>query len=138
MKWFIFFFIFFLAFILETTLTTLPLVLIACLCFAVLHETGWIFFIACFAGILLDALSLRFLGSSSIFFIIFLGLVFLYERKFEIRTIPFTAIAAFIGSFAFLKIFGYQRSIQEAFVGSLTAVLLFLLMQKLTSVSNNL
>lgn len=136
MKLFLFFFLLCLALLFETTLTSLPLVLIVLICFSVLYQRAWILIVVFFAGIILDALSLRFLGSSSMFFLIFLGLVFLYERKFEIQTVPFVLIASLVGSVTFLKIFGYSMILEQSFAAMLAGILLFLLCKNLLKITS--
>lgn len=98
MKWFIFFLFLFLALLLESTLTTLPLVFIVLLCSAVVFRTPLVFVWSFVSGILLDSVTLHPVGVSSIFFLLFLGIAGLYERKFETQTIPFIAFLTFVGS----------------------------------------
>lgn len=129
MKLFLLFLLLFPALLLETTVTTLPLILIVLICLSVLYQRAWILIVAFCVGIILDALSLRFLGSSSMFLLLFLGLVFLYERKFEIQTDPFVLIASFVGSITFLKIFGYQQIFLQSIASTIIAVLLFWVLQ---------
>ncbi len=60
---------------LEGTITTLPLVFVCFICLTILMRNPSLFFLAFFAGILLDAFGLRPIGEASIFF---LFSVFLY------------------------------------------------------------
>ena len=117
--------IFLLSLFLESSVTTLPLVFLTLLCFAVLTRKEWIFVIAFIAGVLLDAFSFRALGQSSLYFIIYIFLVFLYERKFEISTKYFIFIASFLGSFGFLIIFSYNNLVLQSLVSSIIAVSIF-------------
>lgn len=86
----------------ELTYTDLPLTLIFILILAVMKRGEWIFILAFFAGIILDIFSLRSLGQTSIFFLLFVFLVLMYERKYEISTLPFVMITSFFGSFFYL------------------------------------
>ena len=122
--WFILILILFFAIALET-ITTLPLVLIVLLCFAVVFEKIWIFPLAFFMGLFLDVFQLRNLGQTSLFFVIFLVIVLLYERKFEIKTKPFVFLSAFVGTFFYLLLFDYDYVLAQAFASSIIAVLLF-------------
>lgn len=117
--------IFLFSLFLESSVTTLPLVFLTLLCLAVLTSKEWIFVIAFIAGVLLDALSFRALGQSSLYFILYIFLVFLYERKFEISTKYFIFIASFLGSFGFLIIFSYNNLILQSLMSSIIGVLIF-------------
>ena len=119
------------AIILEGTATTFPLVLLLLLIFYIVKRDLWIFFAAFIAGIFLDVISVRTLGESSIFFILFLFVIALYEGKFEIQTLPFVAIASFLGSLTYLLLFGYNFVLQQALVSSLLSVLFFLVSRQL-------
>lgn len=117
--------IFLFSLFLESSITTLPLVFLTLLCFAVLTRKEWIFVIAFIAGLALDALSFRALGQSSLYFILYIFLVFLYERKFEISTKYFIFIASFLGSFGFLIIFSYNNLVLQSLISSIIGVLIF-------------
>ena len=117
--------IFLFSLFLESSITTLPLVFLTLLCFAVLTRKEWIFVIAFIAGLALDALSFRLLGQSSLYFILYIFLVFLYERKFEISTKYFIFIASFLGSFGFLIIFSYNNVVLQSLISSIIGVLIF-------------
>ena len=115
---------------LESSVTTLPLVFLALLCLAVLTRKEWVFVIAFIVGVLLDAFSFRALGQSSLYFIIYIFLVFLYERKFEISTKYFIFIASFLGSFGFLIIFSYNNLVLQSLVSSIIAVSVFSILSR--------
>jgi len=108
-----------------STITTLPFILIVLLCFSVVFKTRWIFVLAFFAGLYLDIIFVRILGQSSIFFIIFIFLLFLYERKFEIQSIPFVFFASFLGSAGYLFMVNSNYIFMQAVVSSIFAVLIF-------------
>lgn len=114
--------------LLESSVTTLPLVFLTLLCLAVLVRKEWVFVIAFVAGLVLDAISLRSLGQSSIYFIAFIFLVFIYQRKFEISTKYFIFIASFLGSFGFLIIFSYNNLVSQSLISSVIGVLIFTLL----------
>lgn len=122
--------IFLLSLFLESSVTTLPLVFLTLLCLAVLTSKEWIFVIAFIAGVLLDALSFRTLGQSSLYFILYIFLVFLYERKFEISTKYFIFIASFLGSFGFLIIFSYNNPVLQSLMSSIIGVLIFSILSR--------
>jgi cell shape-determining protein MreD len=90
-----------------------------------------LFVFAFFFGIFLDLVSFKTLGSSSSFFIIFLFLVLLYQRKFEIATNTFVFFASLLGSFGYLILLGYNNNIiLQAILSSIIGLLLFKLIQR--------
>jgi len=115
--------------ILEGTITALPLVLICLICMTIVLRDSSIFLLAFLAGILLDAFALRSLGGTSIFLLFMVFLILLYQRKYEINTYPFVLIASFVGSFLYLRIFGYNEALLFAFVSTVVAVLLFMVIR---------
>lgn len=89
----------------ESVIVTVPLTVIFLLLLAVLKRESWIFAVAFFAGMLLDILTIRPIGQTSIFFILFVFLVFLYERKYEIASTPFIICITIIGSACYSILF---------------------------------
>ena len=123
---------FLIALILEASVTTLPLVLIAVLVFSVIVHREWVFALALVLGLILDAMTLKTLGSSSIFFVIFIFLVFLYERKFEISTKPFIFLACFLGSILYLQIFKLQDFLfLQGLISAILGTIVFIFLKKL-------
>lgn len=114
-----------LAIILEGSLTFLPLVFLVLLVLAVKERESRIFFLAFFAGIILDVFYLKTVGTTSIFFLSFLFLLLLYQRKFEIATYPFLAVSSFLGSFIFMIILGINTPFMEALVSVFIGLLMF-------------
>lgn len=113
------------------TLTTIPVVVAVILCFTVVSKNPWVFLAAILVGLFIDLLNLRTLGSTSLFLVIFTFMIFLYQRRFEIQTVPFVFLACFIGSFVYLNVFGYNQVLLQALVNSIGAVMLFILLKKL-------
>lgn len=113
MKYFVVTLVLLFALFFETTLLQLPLVLMSLLLLGVLYKERWIFLAAFLTGILLDMLAFRTVGISSLFFVTMLGLVFLYERKFEIQSFFFVGIATSILSLIFMMIFGSTNIILQ-------------------------
>lgn len=105
----------FLAFLLQGTFTTLPLIIdVLILYYVFFKEESTIFLASLIAGIFLDSISVRTLGVSSLFLVLFLFIVMLYQRKFEINTWPFVFFSSFLGGFIFLTVFGYQNVFVES------------------------
>lgn len=111
--------------ILEGSISALPLVLIALLNMIIVKRDSAVFVSAFIVGILLDIFALRSIGETSIFFLAFVLLILLYQRKYEINSYPFIFFAAFFGSLIYLLIFGGSTIILLALCNALIAVLLF-------------
>ncbi len=123
---------FLLSLFLESSVTTIPFVFIVLLSFFVLERKEWVLFLALITGFFLDAITFRPLGLSGLFFSVFLFIVFIYERKFEIATVPFVLTASFIGSLFYLWIF-YSKGIVvlESVFSAILGVLVFVLFSRL-------
>lgn len=121
-----FWILFIITLILEGTVTSVPLVLVFLLCLMVMKRAEWIFLLAFLSGITLDLFTLRPIGVTSILLVLFVFIVLLYERKYEIATIPFVASTSLVGSFVFLQILG-TFGILESVTSSIVAVASFIL-----------
>lgn len=111
--------------LLEGTVTYLPLTLILLLCLVIVNRSVFIFILAFFAGLLLDIFRLQPLGMTSLFYLVFLFLILLYRRKYEIRSVPFVFIASFFGSVIYLFLFKYNNILILSILSSLFALLFF-------------
>ena len=117
---FLFFFI-----LLESAIISSPIVLVFLLCLMVLEKRRYVFVIGFFAGLLLDMLLLRTLGSTAMFIVSALFLVMLYQRKFEIASFYFIAFACFIVAIAYAMFFGIANAILQATISLILAILFF-------------
>jgi len=123
----LFLYIFFIISIfLEGTVTALPLVFISLVILTIATRNLFLFVLAFFAGILLDAFALRQIGLTSIFLLICVFLMLLYQRKYEINSYPFVLLASFVGSVVYLFIFGYGNFLGLAGASVVVALLLFM------------
>lgn len=126
------FFLLSLALILEASITTIPFVFLVLLAFVAFAKGKWLFVLGFIFGILLDLVGFRTLGTSSMFFIVVLFLVLLYQSKFEIATNVFILAASFLGVLGYLSLLGYHDNlIFQAILSSISALLLFKLIQRL-------
>ncbi len=131
MKFFLVLFLI-LALILEISLTTIPLVFIVLLVFTLAFKKNYMFAIAFFVGLFFDILSFKPLGVSSIFFVVFLYLVLIYQSKFEIASNNFVFASSFLGSLAFLMLSGYNNSIiLQVFLASVISLVLFTFIKRI-------
>ena len=114
LSWFIFLFLI----VAEGILTTLPLTLIFLLCLTVMKRQEWIFPLAFISGILLDIFAFRIIGITSLYFVSYVFLLLLYQRKYETATMPFVIIASFLGSIGYLLITGQSAAFLQAIVST--------------------
>jgi cell shape-determining protein MreD len=114
--------------LIESTFTTVPITLILLINYLVLEKKSWVFAAAFFAGLALDILSLRFLGSTSLFFVSLLFIINLYERKFETFNVFFILFSSFVASFLYLNIFAIRLVMSQAILSALISCLAFYLL----------
>lgn len=116
----------FICLILESTITALPLNFLVLFIFTVFWQDELVFVFAIISGCILDALLFRSVGVTSVFFVLFLGLVLLYRQKFEIHTIYFALTFCLIGSVCHFLLFGYTNLlVQLVLMVFLTTVVYF-------------
>jgi hypothetical protein len=109
--------------LLQGTIATIPLTVVTLLIMGLLIKEK-AFAVAFFAGILIDILTLHSLGSTSLFLLVFVCLVIMYQRKYEINSYPFVIVSSFVGAYLYLVLFG-RGSFMQAAVSSIFACLLF-------------
>lgn len=132
----IFFLLLIFGLLIQISFTTIPLILNLILLLYIFNRKNWVYFAAFFSGMILDIAALRQIGTTSLFFIIFLFIANLYENKFEINSLPFIFFFSFLGSFIFLLIFGGNFIFWQTLVSAVFSALLFALIKKLTIVNN--
>ena len=115
--------------VLQSSVTTLPLVILFFLNAAVVAKKTWIFPMAFLAGLVLDVLLLNPLGGTSIFLVILLFVVLLYDKKFNIQTFPFVFLASFIVSLIYFIVIGHTSNIFiQAIISAVVSTLSFFLL----------
>lgn len=126
MKTIIFFLI--LSILLESSITTLPLTLLIILFASIWIRKSDVFLIAFVAGLFLDIAAFKNIGWSSLYFVIFVYAIFLYQKKFEIMTLNFVTLAGLIGSFGYLFIISASNIILQSVIVSLFASISFIVL----------
>jgi len=115
---------------LEGTLTSLPLVLLSLILLTVLKRDRRVFGIAFLSGIFLDLLLVRSLGQTSVFFLIMVLFIFLYERKYEITSLLFVSMGTLISATLYFFVFPTPEGFVQIISVTLLAVVLFSLLTK--------
>jgi hypothetical protein len=123
-KWILWLILIF-SFLFEGTITTLPLVLIAFLILMIFLRAKFLFWLALICGILLDIFQLRVFGLTSLLLVVFLFIVFLYEKKFESSTGYFILLATFIGSIIYLSLLNINYVFFQSLLASILAFVVF-------------
>ena len=121
MRWFIYSIIALVLIVLQGIITTIPLLIGWVLYIAVSERPAVVCFFSFLAGILLDSLTFHPIGASSIFFICMLLLVYLYQRKFEVKSVLFICAASFVSSLVYQYLFGSVYIFQSSLVNALFA-----------------
>jgi len=111
--------------IIVSGITTIPFSVGLVVLSAVLFRKSWVFFLALTLGLFLDLGMMRILGYSSLILTFIALMVFLYEKKFEVRTSAFVFVLTFLGSAFYLKVFGCQQILLQALINSLFTVIFF-------------
>lgn len=111
--------------LLQSSVLSLPLVLLVIIVITVVYKNYFVFVLAFIFGILLDILSFKTIGFSPVFFSIIIFLILMYERKFEIQTNYFVIFSSALGSFLFIIFYGYGNLILGTIVSVGIGVLMF-------------
>lgn len=119
------------AIFLESTIITIPLTLLIILFAAVILKNNDVFILAFFSGLLLDILRLGTIGLTSAYFVLFVMLIFLYQKKFEIESISFISISALLGSFIYLFFSNSNQIIPETLSGVFLIFISFYVFKKM-------
>jgi len=117
------------ALLFEGTITSLPLVLVALIITATKLRNTDIFLIAFIAGVILDVLLVRPIGQTSVYFLIILFLIFLYERKYEVASSLFVIIATFFSSVVYFIFFQTPQSLIQAVTATVLSFAGFTILQ---------
>jgi hypothetical protein len=120
--------------ILESSILNLPLILLVLIPLTVIYRNYLIFIVAIIFGILLDILSFKSIGASSIFFCTFIFLILMYDRRFEITTNYFIIFASFFGSLSFIIFYGYHNIILGTMISVAIGVLVYKILRKFSRV----
>ena len=107
------------------SITTIPFVITCLVILTVFYKNPLLFLVAFISGIILDISLFRPPGETSLVLVLFLLLISLYGRKFEVRTVPFVFLSSFLGSFLYLWFFGYRMVFLQSLVNALLGVLIF-------------
>lgn len=99
---------------LESTIITVPLTFLIIIFSAVTLKNNEVFILAFLSGLLLDVLTLGTIGLTSAFFVSFVMLIFLYQKKFEIESLSFVSMSALIGSIVYLFLTNSNHLVPES------------------------
>lgn len=120
----------FIAILLESTLVTIPISLLIIIFASIVIRKNEVFAMAFLAGLFLDILAIRDIGWSSAFFVTLVLIILLYQKKFEIESLHFVAITAFIGTFIYLLGVGVSYVFLQTIISTTIISASFLIFQK--------
>lgn len=120
----------FISIMLQSTVTTLPLVLLIILFLSVVNRSNDVFLIAFLSGLFLDLLTLGRFGVSSLFFITFVFIIYSYQRRFEIETLHFVIIFSLVGSLIYLMLTGSDHAVSQTILATIISSLSFMVFKK--------
>ncbi len=123
--------------LLEGTLFSMPFFPVSVSVLFILYRNIWTINTAFFGGLLLDILTVRTFGSTSIFVICWLFLISLYDRKYEINSRLFIFISSLLGASIYLFVFGFDNLNLQPFISASSAIILFSLLKLTSSRINN-
>lgn len=118
------------AILLEATIITVPLTLLIIIFTAVIFKNNDVFYLGFLSGLLLDILTLGTIGLTSAFFVLFVMLIFLYQKKFEIESLSFITISSFSGSVIYLFLTSSSILIPQAVLATFIMFSSFLVFKK--------
>jgi cell shape-determining protein MreD len=111
--------------LLQSFITTLPLIIVWLVIFYVFFQDSRAFFLAFLSGVILDSSSVQTIGLSSLYLVGFVFLLSLYEKKFEIQTLPFVALSSFLGAVGYLWITDGSYMVWPGIVSAICTAILF-------------
>jgi len=109
----------------ESVFTTIPIVFLTVVVLYVIQKQAWILALAFSAGLFLDIMLVRQIGTTAFFLTCFLFLVFLYERKYEVQSYWFVFFSTIGGSLLYTLFFRGEVLIGESIAAALLSLLLF-------------
>lgn len=122
------FLIFLPIFLVEAVFTTIPLVYIFFMAYYIRKKSINLFIFGLFAGALLDIMNVREYGLTSMVYAFVFFLSLLYERKYEMNTVPFMFLSSFFGSIVLLSIYGASNIVLQSIAAGVIGVIFFNLM----------
>ncbi|MBP6882020.1 MAG: hypothetical protein KBC15_00510 [Candidatus Levybacteria bacterium] len=122
------------ALIVETSVSSLPLVLLFLIIVTVWRKSAHMLLLAFFSGLILDVLLVRNIGTTSIFFLVMIAGMILYQKKYELRSPFFVIPFSMVASMLYVVLFPVPQAFLHVVFSTLLAAILFvvssLLMQK--------
>lgn len=105
--------------ILQGSLISFPFVFVVLTIIAIKKKENFLFLLAFLSGLILDSFYFRTLGTTSLFFMLFIFAIYAYERKFEVNTSSFIFVSSFLGSMTLFLILGESGILLKALITSI-------------------
>ena len=117
--------------IVEGVISTAPFVLLFLILLYIYTRKDSVFIYAFISGLFLDIFQVRVLGETALFFLPVLFLLFLYQRKFEIASLPFVIFSVFISSYCYLFFFIQVDILLQTIFITILGAIIFLLLERM-------
>lgn len=109
----------------ESLFFQIPITLIVITYVAIFQKKEWVIPFTVFIGILLDSLTFRPIGVTSLFFLCVIGLLYLYKKKFETNHALFGIVFTILACVFYIFVFDYQQIFLATLWSVFLASLLF-------------
>jgi cell shape-determining protein MreD len=130
------FLLFGIALIVESSVSSLPLVALFLIIITVWCKSTHILFLAFLSGIILDILLVRNIGVTSMFFLVMIAGMVLYQKKYELRSPFFVIPFSMIASMLYVVIFPVPQPILHVIFSTILAAILFVISSLLIQKTN--
>lgn len=123
--------LFLVALIMQGAVTTTPVVILFLVLAYILSKRNSIFVYAFVSGIVLDVMLVRAMGATALFFLPMILLLSLYQRKFEINSLPFAICALLVCSYSYTLIFLHDNQLLQAILVTIIGSAIYWLVTKI-------
>lgn len=120
-----------LALIIEGSLTTLPFLVLFLVLFFIFTKNSSAFLYAFVSGIVLDGMLVRTIGETALFLLTMVFVLSLYQRKFEVNSLPFAIFSLFVSSYSYALLFVRYDSLFQAIVITVLGSCIYWLVSKM-------
>lgn len=120
--------LFLLSLFLEGTYLSIPFFIASVVLTAVLFRSQAMIVSVFLLGVLYDVITFSHLGKTSMFCLLLVFLISLYERKFETKTVPFVFFMSIVAVSSYLLIFGSYSFLVQLLLSVLYATGVFIVL----------
>lgn len=123
-------FLFLFSLIFEGTFVSVPFFVVSVVLTAVIFRSQRMIVTVFLLSILYDVITLSQIGQTSMFSLLLIVLILLYERKFETKTLPFVFFMSLIASSLYLLLFGSYAFFIQLAISVLYGTVAFFILER--------